>query len=54
MPVASSTWFSSISSVTIDFDLTTLLDVVLAGDVQHVAVGLGGVLGEEHRRPRGP
>ena len=25
MPAASSTWFSSISSLTIDFDLTTLL-----------------------------
>ena len=35
-PSAASMWFSSISSLTIDFDLTTRLDVVLAGDVEHV------------------
>ena len=29
------------------------LDVVLAGDVEHVLVGLGGVLGPEHRGARG-
>ena len=47
MPAASSTWFSSISSVTIDFDLTTLLTLCSPGDVQHEAVGLGGILGEK-------
>ena len=53
MPAASNTWFSSISSLTIDFDLTTLLTLCSSGDVEHVLVGLGGVVGPEHRRPAG-
>ena len=44
---------SSISSLTIDFDLTTLLTLCSPGDVEHVLVGLGRVFGPQHRGAAG-